>query len=519
MTVKRVTIIVEVALFALVLAFLLTGKSGKWIDGFGRRSDLLASIILFVVLVLLDAFVGRQVVPRLERYFSPAPYDEHRILFDLGQEAGRAANVEELYKSIAAGIERSFEAEDVSIFTRDEATGECICRISSSHRIANPVGIDGVVSPVLDEPPLSLSKDAFVIKRLNTLSAPLVIGAGEFATWSQALSFASASVREARQQERRVLESIKAHLLVQIRTKERLIGVLSLGLRRGQFEYSPADREVLMSVASQLALVVENSRLAERMVAEERLRRELILAGEVQRRLLPAKPPEGVAVELAGFCRPARGVGGDYYDFFKFDNQQLGIAIADVAGKGMAAALLMSTVQATLRSLSASENGRGHASGKLGDMVATLNRLLWSSTGGANYVTFFYAQFDQATQRLAYVNAGHNPPFFYRAYPVQDFRTLSSGGLFVGMFEHCAYEQEVVQMQTGDVLIAFTDGLSEAQNADGDEFDEHRIKEVLVATAHLTVNEIRDAIEERVRVWVNTAPQYDDLTFIVMKVN
>jgi sigma-B regulation protein RsbU (phosphoserine phosphatase) len=278
------------------------------------------------------------------------------------------------------------------------------------------------------------------------------------------------------------------------------------------------DKETLMSVAGQLALVIENARLAERMVAEERLRRELALAAEVQRRLLPDRPPECLAVELAGFCQPARGVGGDYYDFIKFDNERLGIAIADVAGKGIAAALLMSTVQATLRSLSAGDAGQDRANGSLADMVATLNRLLCNSTRGANYVTFFYAQFDQTTQRLAYVNAGHNPPFFFRADPSRDFRSLSAGGMFVGMFEHCGYEQEVVQMQPGDVLIAFTDGLPEAHNAQGEEFDEERIKQALAATAQLSVNEIRDEIARRVKEWIASAPQYDDLTFIVMKV-
>src|SRR5262249_31800331 len=278
------------------------------------------------------------------------------------------------------------------------------------------------------------------------------------------LESASSAQREERQREQRLLVQLRSRLLQPIRSKDQLVGVLSLGQCRVRHEYNVTDKEMLMSVASQLALVIENARLTERMLADERLRRELSLAAEVQRRLLPTQPPEGLAVELAGFCQPARGVGGDYYDFIKFDNQQLGIAIADVAGKGIAAALLMSTVQATLRSLSAGGAGQEHSTGSPADMVATLNRLLCNSTRGANYVTFFYAQFDQATQRLAYVNAGHNPPFFFRADPSHNFRSLSSGGMFVGMFEHCGYEQEVVQMQSGDVLIAFTDGLPEAHN-------------------------------------------------------
>src|SRR5262249_49105369 len=204
------------------------------------------------------------------------------------------------------------------------------------------------------------------------------------------------------------------------------------------------------------------------------------------------------------------GGGGDCKAFKKAENQGSGTASAAAAGRGTAAALWMPSVQATLRSLSAGGAGQDHANGSLAGMGATLNRVLCNSTRGADYVTFFYAQFDQTTQRLAYFNARHNPPllfppapshqfrnlpfrpFFFRADPSHDFRSLSSGGMFVGMFEHCGYEQEVVQMQPGDVLIAFTDGLPEAHNAQGEEFDEERIKETLAATAQLSVNEIRD---------------------------
>ena len=273
-----------------------------------------------------------------------------------------------------------------------------------------------------------------------------------------------------------------------------------------------------MSVAAQLALVIENSRLVERLVAEERLLGELALAAEVQRRLLPERPPESVAFELAGFCQPARGVGGDYYDFIAFDNRQLGIAIADVSGKGMAAALLMSTMQATLRSLSAESNLRPQTSHSLADMVVTINRLLWNSTGGLNYVTFFYAQFDQSTRRLSYVNAGHNPPLFFRSGQADGFRQLSSGGTVVGIFEDCAYEQATVQTRPGDVLLAYTDGLSEALNVRGEEFGEARIREAVTETSRTSVVEIRDEVVRRVKEWCANAPQHDDLTFVVMKV-
>ena len=176
----------------------------------------------------------------------------------------------------------------------------------------------------------------------------------EIETWSQALNSVLPSTREERASEHEVLRAIQSTLLVQIRQKNELVGILSFGPRRGGFQYSVADRELLMSIAAQLALIIDNARLTERMVAQERMRRELALAAEVQQRLLPSCAPKGLGMEVAGFCEPARGVGGDYYDFINFDNSsQLGLAIADVAGKGMPAALLMSTVQATLRSLTA----------------------------------------------------------------------------------------------------------------------------------------------------------------------
>jgi len=521
LSVARVTLIVELLVLAASLLFVLTGRRAAFLDRIGSRGDTAVLISLLAALAFLHVLARRHLLPRIERYFSPVPYDERRILFDLGQEARTVTSVDQLYESIARRIARTLEAGDVSIFVHEEVSGNYVCRfstsqpqLSSSRQAATASQVDQIeLAPVL-----SFQREAFMVRRLRSLSAPLVVEPAELETWTRALSAATTDLRTARGQERETLQRIAAHLLVQVKTKDQLIGILSLGLRRGQFRYSEADKEVLMSVAAQLALVIENSRLAERMVAEERLRRELALAWEVQRRLLPSRAPESVAVELAGFCEPARGVGGDYYDFIVLDDQQLGIAIADVAGKGMPAALLMSTMQATLRSLAVRNGLHSHANGSLPGMVTTLNRLLFESTGGSNYVTFFYAQFDPVTRQLTYVNAGHNPPFFMRARETNDFQHLSSGGLIVGIFEHCSYEQETIQMESGDVLFAFTDGLTEAMDLSGEEFGEARVKETLAAHVRLSVSEIRAGIETRVKQWCAGAPQYDDMTFVVMKV-
>ena len=518
LTVERVEFAAVLTVCAAVLVLLLTGSRARWLERLWTHADAAAAVLCLTLFALLHAFVARRVVPLVARRFSPVPYDERRMLFDLSQEVRAATGIDELYGSVARRIAETLEADDVSVFVREEVSGDYLCRVSSSRAAARARG--GQAAGGWEGPgrEVRLARDAFVVKRLRSLSAPLVVEPSEFGAWSKALASAPPVRRAAREREREALQQVRAHLLVQVRTRELMVGILSLGLRRGQFRYTAGDKEVLMSVAAQLALVIENSRLVERLVAEERLRRELALAAEVQRRLLPERPPESVALELAGFCQPARGVGGDYYDFIAFDNRQLGIAIADVAGKGMAAALLMSTVQATLRSLSAGSNLGPQTTHSLADMVATLNRLLWNSTGGVNYVTFFYAQFDQTTRRLSYVNAGHNPPLFFSAGHADGFRQLSSGGTVVGIFEHCAYEQETVQMRPGDVLLAYTDGLSEALNVRGEEFGEARVREAVAETAWMQVDDIRDELVRRVREWCADAPQHDDLTFIVMKV-
>jgi len=504
----------------------------------GHRADVFVIALTIVLFVPIHLIVRHYLVPRLEQYFNPVKYDERRILFDLGQEARAATNLDQLYRSIVTRIRDAFKSEDVSIFIRDDATNNYLCRISSSLSLTP----DLETSQGTEDPArrLSLSRDAFVVRRLRFLALPMEIGPQDFEAWAKAFRSALASMREARERECDTLQKIKSRLLLQIRIKDQLVGILSVGPSPGQYQFSQSDKEMLMSVAGQLAFVIENAKLLERMVAEERLRRELALAAEVQQRLFPEAPPMVASLELSGFCQPARGVGGDYYDFLPLDNQQIGIAIADVAGKGMSAALVMSTVQATLRSQAMSYNALVQPDGWLSSLVATLNRLLCRSTGSANYVTFFYAQYDEITRRLTYVNAGHNPPFLFRAkaeaalaQPLSgqgnyslamnglassDLSRLTAGGMVIGMFEHCLYDYETVQMQPGDVLFAFTDGLSEAMNREGEEFGEDRLQQVLESVAHLSVSEIRDEVVRLVKEWCEGAPQHDDLTFIILKV-
>jgi sigma-B regulation protein RsbU (phosphoserine phosphatase) len=509
LTLRRIYYSAEFILFLAIYLTVFTGNRLRFIDTFGGRSDVVVSLILVAVFICIHVVARRRLLPRIESRYQPAPYEERKIFFDLGQGTRHVTSIDQLYQNLAERVRNALNASNAAIFVRDEGSGNFNLRVLSAQGRAADTDTG-------TNKPLQLSQRAFVVRRLMNLSTPLVIEEREIERWSQALNSVLPSMREERANEHYVLREVDSRILVQIRQKNDLIGILSFGPRRGGFPYSDADRELLMSIAAQLALIIDNARLTDRMVAQERMRRELALAAEVQQRLLPSRAPQGVAMEIAGFCEPARGVGGDYYDFINFDNTQLGLAIADVAGKGMPAALLMSTVQATLRSLTA-RNG-APASYELSSIVSKLNRLLFNTTNGEHYVTFFYATFDQNTHRLTYVNAGHNPPLYLQADSNSEFRQLTSGGLVAGAFEHSAYEQETVQMKPNDLLFLYTDGLTEALNVEGEEFGTSRIMETLKAIATLSADQIRDVVVRRVKEWCTGMSLYDDLTFVVMKV-
>lgn len=307
------------------------------------------------------------------------------------------------------------------------------------------------------------------------------------------------------------LRSIGPAVAVPVAVKSGISGILFVRLGATK----PADAKtarLLRSVASQLALMIENSHLTDRIVEQERLRRELALASEVQKRLFPEKAPDVRSAQLVGHCLPARGVGGDYYDFLRIGSDHLGVALADVAGKGIAAALVMSVVQASLRSLA------DDPAISLSQLTGKINRLLCASTGPNSYATFFCARLDETKRCLTYVNGGHNPPFLLRNHQAGSIEELSTGGTIIGMFPFSQYEEGVVQLEPGDVLMLFTDGVSEAHNPQEEEFGEERVKAALRRYAHLPANDMSSAVLGELREWMADAPQHDDLTFVLMKI-
>jgi sigma-B regulation protein RsbU (phosphoserine phosphatase) len=269
----------------------------------------------------------------------------------------------------------------------------------------------------------------------------------------------------------------------------------------------------------------------ERLLSESqeksRLESELEIARQVQTQLFPRVAPEVPGLKLYGVCKAARTVSGDYYDFLKLGEDRIALVLGDVSGKGISAALLMAAIQSALRAqfydgYALPVNGRagpsrqptGEKALSTAAVVERLNRQLYENTPEEKYVTFFFAQYEARARRLTYTNAGHLPPVLFRKDRVERLKT---GGTVVGLFWPLTYEQAEIQLEPGDLLLAFTDGITEPENTYGEEFGEDRVLEVARRARHSSPELLVEEIYRSVNDWTGTPELQDDMTLLVAK--
>ncbi|MDX1389831.1 MAG: PP2C family protein-serine/threonine phosphatase, partial [Acidobacteriota bacterium] len=250
-------------------------------------------------------------------------------------------------------------------------------------------------------------------------------------------------------------------------------------------------------------------RVRESMTPGGRLEREAADATGAQARLFPRTLPPMVHLEYSGMCRAAREVGGDYYDFLPISESRLGIAVGDVSGKGIFAGILMSNLQARLQSIAAARKGAPS------DVVNETNRVMHTVTESNRYVTLFYALFDDTTLDLRYVNAAQNPPILLRG---DETLRLPSNGMAVGLMADTRYAESSVRLRPGDVLVAYTDGLTEMRDPEDEEFGDRRVVELASRHRDRPASELRDLLVERVDRFREGMGQNDDMTVVVAKV-
>lgn len=287
--------------------------------------------------------------------------------------------------------------------------------------------------------------------------------------------------------------------------------------RTGVGPFSVEDRRTLALFANQAAIALENARLHREALVMERYERDLQLAAEIQRQILPKGVPQVAGFELAGWNRPAREVGGDYYDLIPLTMdgegggeavERLGVALADVSGKGVPAALMVSTLHSAVRLLM----------GRIGvesNLVERLNRHILASSAPNKFITLLVGELDAAAGRFVYVNAGHNPGLVIRAGALAE--RLPAGGLPVGLLPGSGYRTGCLDLAPGDLLCLYSDGITECAAPDDEELGEERFVELLCSVADRPLQEIVRAVERAVTEFAAGQPQLDDQTLVLLR--
>lgn len=433
----------------------------------------LAALTALAVLLYLFPIAGRW----LDRRFFRESVNVEHVLTRLSERVRTMMDASALMETVTGQIKETMYVTRVGVFLRDGN--------------GNFVGADGRVPA-----------DGGIAGQLQRGSARVYFDRpGE---WLASLPDAEAAL----------LRRSNSELLVPIRGSDSVTGYLDLGAKRSEQPYSNADVRLLETVAAQTGLALENARLSAAVVEQtaqrELLHREIEIARDVQSRLLPKRRIAVPGLDYFGLCRPAQLVGGDTFDVLETPGGQFGFAIGDVAGKGIPAALLMSNLQASLRGLNFA------AISNLGELLTKLNRLVYDSTPSNRFATFFYCLYDGASQRITYSSAGHNPALLLRA-EANTVVPLRTKGVGLGLKREAEFEEASTSLRPGDLLLLYTDGLTEAVNAQREEFGEDRLAQSLIAARHSNAPELAQELLHRVDQFADGAPQHDDMTLIVIR--
>ena len=306
-----------------------------------------------------------------------------------------------------------------------------------------------------------------------------------------------------------LLSELGIDLIVPMEVQGKTKGLILLGERITKQSYSEADIEYIYSVGSLAIISIENKRLFLEELEKQKMEEELELAREIQQNLLPQTLPRYSNFDLAAINMSSKQVGGDYYDVITLDDDRFCVAIADVSGKGAPASLLMANIQAFLQVICRQDLN-------IVESTALINDLISANTSDGRFITFFWAVINNEEKKMTYVNAGHNHPLLVRD---GEIRKLNKGGMILGVMETTIpYESETIKLQKDDVIVLFTDGISEAMNKESEEFSDERLEENSIKLSSLSAKEILDGIKNEVTDFTKGAAQSDDITMVIVKV-
>jgi len=433
---------------------------------------------------LLEAIEGARTQPEEIAATTVTPKAKHGDLLALISKVGitllASATLNETLEQIVALVFEAVPADRCLIMMRDEGSEDLRVAVARLRDRVGEVGEIRVSRNVLDE---------VVIRGKSVLTSDA----------QHDPRFASGTV---------VLQGVRSVLAVPLGVADKVFGIIYADSPIAEGRFTEDHLKVLTTLASVAAIRVENARLVEARLERERLERELALASEIQQRFQPTAPPQVDGYELQGISFPCYEIGGDYYDFIERDDGRLVIALGDVSGKGTAAALLMSSLHAAIHAQSASHN-------TLSATISAVNRYLADNIPANRFVTLFYAELDPDSGALSFLNAGHNPPLI--VHSAGTVEQLASGGLPLGIKPDAEYREGRTQLQRGDVLVIYSDGVTEAVSPTGEEYGATRLYEVVSRNIEASAAGIRDRIESSLTKFAQGTSAADDITLVIVK--
>jgi len=485
---RRGVLILQVLLSAalfIVMASLLTSHAMK-----PAGTVVIMALGLWGIFLLHGATLSLAIW--VDRRFFRDVYNAEQILSDLAEKVRMIVETQPLLEIVTQRIADSLHVKRVAVLLNG----------SGPYRPAHSLGYRTL-------PDMAFAGNTATVQLLKSERQPVRVYFDDADSWIYRQS-------EMTDEERGHLATLQSELLLPFWVKDDLIGFMSLGQKLSQAPYSGTDLRLLSLVVTQTGLALEVARLTTAIGSEiaqrERVNRELEIAREVQEHLFPQQLPSVYGLDYCGCCQPARTVGGDYYDFLELPKERFGIAVGDVSGKGIGAALMMASLCASLR-------GQASVVQDMAELIKRVSNLVYGASSVNRYATFFYAEYEPRSRRLMYVNAGHNPPFILRqsSNGRQVYR-LEPGGPPVGLLPGSSYEQGSVPLEPGDLVVLFTDGISESMNSSNEEWGEERLIDLAKTCADLSALEAMNRIMAAAQTFATGAPQYDDMTVVILRV-
>jgi phosphoserine phosphatase RsbU/P len=492
--------VLQVAVGAEVLSFAIQLA----LDPARSQLQKISVIAIGIVLVVRLRHVAERVRQWIDRRFFREAHSAEQILEGLSEEVRSIVEKRPLLERVATRISESLHVPRVAVLLEENG------QYRPAFALGYPSGIDAV-----------LPATGMTVSHLKQDTGPERVYFDDEESWVNSPAVA--------EEERHKLAALQPQVLLPLSTKEKLLGIISLGEKRAEAPYSGTDLRILKSVATQTALALSNAELtsaiADEVARREKLNREIEIAREVQERLFPQHLPQIAGLDYFGRCRTALGVGGDYYDFLALPDGKLGVALGDVSGKGIAAALTMASLQASLRA------DAMRAGDDIAGLITRVNRMLYDASTEDRYATLFYAQYDPAARRLTYVNAGHCPPVLLRAQTKPEGadgaaaangraleRLDQAGGTVVGLLPECDYAQAETDLCPGDLLVIYTDGFSEAMSPSLEEWGETKLFGAVARCDGLPAKDCISKIIQAADAFASGAPQSDDMTLVILRV-